>query len=126
MDIVPHDKFDYATCKKLHAASDAQIKPYLPELLEWLQDMNWPVAAKVLSRIQSMDADLTDPVRKILTGTDSIWKYWILVSLLPQTHKSVVIALTPELQNLAANATKDEQAEEVDVEARKLLANLTK
>ncbi len=126
MDIVPHDKFDFATCERLNAASDAQIKPYLPELLEWLQDMNWPVARKVLSRIQSMDADLIEPVRNILTGTDSIWKYWILVSLLPETHKSVVKALAPELQNLAANATKDEIAEEVDIEARNLLANTTK
>ena len=32
--------------------SDEEIKPYLPEVLEWLQDMNWPGAFCILNRLQ--------------------------------------------------------------------------
>ena len=32
--------------------SDEKLKPYLVELLEWLQDMNWPGAFCILNRLQ--------------------------------------------------------------------------
>ena len=32
--------------------SDENLKPYLVELLEWLQDMNWPGAFCILDRLQ--------------------------------------------------------------------------
>lgn len=32
--------------------SDEELKPYLVELMEWLQDMNWPGAFLVCDRLQ--------------------------------------------------------------------------
>ena len=33
--------------------SDKEITPHLPELLEWLQDMNWPGAFCILNRLKN-------------------------------------------------------------------------
>ena len=33
--------------------SDEELKPHLVELLEWLQDMNWPGAFCILNRLQN-------------------------------------------------------------------------
>lgn len=32
--------------------NDAELEPYLNELLEWLQDLNWPGAPCILKRLQ--------------------------------------------------------------------------
>ena len=47
MSFVPKDKFDEDACGKLFLTSDKEVILALPELLEWLQDYNWPVASKV-------------------------------------------------------------------------------
>ena len=36
----------------LSEKNDEELKPYLPELLEWLQDMNWPGAFRIRDRLQ--------------------------------------------------------------------------
>ena len=36
----------------LSGQSDSDLKPYLDELLEWLQDLNWPGALKILDRLK--------------------------------------------------------------------------
>ena len=35
--------------------SDQQLEPYLILLLEWLQDLNWPGALKILDRLKKVD-----------------------------------------------------------------------
>lgn len=36
----------------LYKKNDEQLQPYLFELIEWLQDMNWPGAFKILERLK--------------------------------------------------------------------------
>ena len=48
-----HNKNVWENCAVIIAEkSDENLKPYLVELLEWLQDMNWPGAFCILSRLQ--------------------------------------------------------------------------
>ena len=44
---LPKDKFDVETAKELRELSLDELEPVLGELLEWLQDYNWPVAKVV-------------------------------------------------------------------------------
>ena len=49
-----HNKNVWDNCAVIIAAkSDENLKPYLVELLEWLQDMNWPGAFCILNRLQN-------------------------------------------------------------------------
>lgn len=48
-----HDKKVWENCAVIIAEkSDENLKPYLAELLEWLQDMNWPGAFCILNRLK--------------------------------------------------------------------------
>lgn len=49
-----HNKNVWGNCARIIAErSDEELKPYLVELLEWLQDMNWPGALCILNRLQN-------------------------------------------------------------------------
>ena len=48
-----HNKNVWENCAVIISErSDEEIKPHLPEVLEWLQDMNWPGAFCILNRLQ--------------------------------------------------------------------------
>lgn len=48
-----HNKNVWENCAAIISQkSDEEIKPYLVELLEWLQDMNWPGAFCILDRLR--------------------------------------------------------------------------
>lgn len=38
--------------------SDEELKKYIPKLLEWLQDINWPGAIIILNRLKKIDGKL--------------------------------------------------------------------
>ena len=45
----------WGNCAKiLSARSNEELSPYLIELMEWLQDMNWPGAFCILNRLKEM------------------------------------------------------------------------
>ncbi len=121
VNIVPNDKFGFDTCENLARASDAQVNVHMLDLLEWLADMNWPVAAPVLERLKTMGDDLIEPVRTILNGHDLIWKYWMLAALLPATQPSIIGALKPEIRRFIDNPSPKDIEEELHIVARECL-----
>ena len=60
--------------------NDEKLEPYLVELLEWLQDMNWPGAFCILERLrQYSDVTLLHRainicVQKAENSNDMVWK----------------------------------------------------
>ena len=60
---------------------DEALKPYLVELLEWLQDMNWPGAFCIFDRIKkytdknSFYIAFNLCVEKAKENADEIWEY---------------------------------------------------
>src|SRR5512139_1927496 len=100
MNLVPTSKDDFHACANLAAATDEEIAPLAAELLEWLQDMNWPVAPLVRQRLARLGTRLVEPISGILRGDDDIWKFWIIVSLLPSMSNDVISALCPDLRRI--------------------------
>ncbi|MEI2280658.1 DUF5071 domain-containing protein [Paenibacillus polysaccharolyticus] len=45
--ILPKDKFDVESVEKLAKRSNDELRHILPELMEWLQDGNWPISKPV-------------------------------------------------------------------------------
>lgn len=76
-----YNKNVWNNCAKiLSERTDDELSPYLVELLEWLQDLNWPGAFCILDRLQKY-AD--DPSYNIAFNTclkyaqaleDSVWE----------------------------------------------------
>lgn len=121
MNLVPSSKTDFEACSNLAIATDDEIELFVSELLEWLQDFNWPVAPLVQKRLSTLGLVLVEPLKSVLKSNDDIWKYWIVSSLLPLVRKEVLNAVSEELERIASNPTEGEKHEEVHVSAQELL-----
>ena len=56
----PYGKSVWNNCAKiLSERTNEELSPYLIDLMEWLQDMNWPGAFCILDRLKRM---ITEPL----------------------------------------------------------------
>nr|WP_020615524.1 DUF5071 domain-containing protein [Paenibacillus daejeonensis] len=46
-EIIPQHKSDFEKVEIIKMLDLKDIKPILPDLLEWLQDANWPIAKPI-------------------------------------------------------------------------------
>jgi hypothetical protein len=117
-DLVPKDKFDLQVIQELEKLSFEQLAPIIPNLLEWLQDMNWPVAKPIANVLEPFVDRMIPNIIKILKSDDTLWKLWILISLLRKTTNPNVII---EITRLAKYPSREEIENEVDIEAIAIL-----
>lgn len=121
----PKDKFDIASIRELEQLSDDDLKPLIPELLEWLQDINWPIANPVAKLLLKRGKELVEPIRSILRGSDAIWKKWIISELLVHCESDVRLGLKDEVLRILNNPTDEEIKEEVVESAKDVFILLT-
>jgi hypothetical protein len=121
MNIVPVNKSDMDACKNLSQASDEEVIENIYVLLEWVQDINWPVAPRICERLKSIGEPLAMPVREILQGSDEIWKYWVISNLLNETSIDTVCFLKSDLERIANRPTETETQEELNIVAKQVL-----
>ncbi|BDU37847.1 DUF5071 domain-containing protein [Vibrio nigripulchritudo] len=112
-NIIPVNKSDIRTCERLFKLSNSEIEPYIYELLEWMQDLNWPVAYPVSKRLFLFNTELVEPLLKILNSDDDTWKYWIVSYFLHHTSNNVYDRLFFKLSSMKNHPTKREVDEEV-------------
>ena len=120
-ELLPKDKHDLDRAKALVSIGYPTVAPILPDLLEWLQDGNWPVAHVIGPFLASIGKPLTEEVRRILQSQDHLWKYWILVRVVSHSPE-LATALYPELVKLAEGDPVDEDAKDVKEEAKEILS----
>ncbi|GJM72464.1 hypothetical protein HMSSN036_46800 [Paenibacillus macerans] len=51
---LPKDKMDLDSVAHLKTLSSNELIPLLPDLIEWLQDINWPVASELSKLLMPM------------------------------------------------------------------------
>ena len=76
-----HNKNVWENCAVILAEkSDNELKPHLIELLEWLQDMNWPGAFRILDRLKkysdnnSFRSAINICIEKAKGCNDEVWE----------------------------------------------------
>ena len=76
----PYGKSIWDNCAKiLSERTDEELSPYLFALMEWLQDMNWPGAFRILNRIQRFVSEdkyivLEHCIKKAKALKDDVWE----------------------------------------------------
>ncbi|MDR6463354.1 DUF5071 domain-containing protein [Chryseobacterium sediminis] len=110
-DLIPKSKGDLSTAEKLTNYSYEELKEIIPNLLEWLQDMNWPVAKPVSEYLESINDKITTELLSILkSNDDEVWKYWIITIFGPITQSPII---KNEIIRIATYPTENEIIEEV-------------
>ncbi len=118
--ILPSDKIETEKAEAIVALGFPAVAPVLPLLVEWMQDMNWPVAQTLQPFLASIGAPLAPHIRHVLETDDDIWKYWVVRCVVGESDELAQV-LKPELLRLASLPTPGEADEEVDQMAREIL-----
>jgi hypothetical protein len=122
--LIPIHKDDQKAVKNLQAASPEQVLAVAKELLEWLEDGNWPVSYPVGKVLSQYVNQLQDELLPILRGPDPLWKMWCIRFILEeapvaQLDQQYIV----ELERLATYPTSNEEAEGTAEAAQDALAH---
>ncbi|KZT25882.1 hypothetical protein NEOLEDRAFT_283846 [Neolentinus lepideus HHB14362 ss-1] len=119
---LPKGKSDYEAVEQLNALSSTEIEPLIPELLTWLQDVNWPIFSPVLDLLARHPRLLVEPVRRVLQGDDDAWIAYCVGNLVKdRLPREQQISLKLELERIANNPTDAEKEWEVQDDAQEVL-----
>lgn len=117
---LPRDKHDTRSARALIALSREQIHPAMPQILEWVQDVNWPVAAVLLPYLAGIGPRLAPYVKTVLASDDDQWKYSVLHGIVRHSRE-LAFELDGELQRFSHAPTRGELEEGVAEVAREIL-----
>jgi hypothetical protein len=120
---LPEDKRDTKRAKAIIRLGYPKIEPVLSELMEWMQDINWPVAQTLQPFLASIGAPLAPYVRSVWETDDDLWKYWVTICVVAESHDLTAVLL-PELGRLALKPSEGEREEKVDIVAQNILRRL--
>ena len=114
-ELIPKDKFDLDVAKRLSLATPEQVSVVAIPLLEWIADMNWPVALEIIHILPKFHEELLPSIEQILVNQDNdiIWKYSIISQLLIQFPKESIISLLPIIQEYANSIPNNEDEEDL-------------
>ena len=118
---LPRDKHDTHHAQALIALPWEELRPAMPQILEWVQDANWPVAAIFLPYLAGIGPRLAPYIKAVLASGDEQWKYFVLLGIV--RHSSgLAAAVDGQLQRFALAPTAAELEEGVAELAREILA----
>jgi hypothetical protein len=120
--LLPTDKFDTERAESLKAYSFEEVEPIFPQILEWLQDGNWPVARPVGEFVLSLPQDKTGPyLMQIMNGKEYDWKYFLISMFGREDKEKMYPQLLLELERLANHPTEVEVACELQWMAQQIV-----
>lgn len=119
--LIPRHKHDHERVEAVIALGYPAIASIVPQLLEWTQDPNWPVAIRLAKFLASIGEPIVGDVSEILAGADGGWKYACINMIIKRLPKAAAAQLTPQLIRLATAPTENDRHEEVDLAAKEAL-----
>lgn len=125
MDIkncIPKDKFDTSAVELASQIGFPELDPVLPDLLEWVQDANWPVAIPTAVLLSNAGLEILPHIKAILRSEDGVWKYWTIDLVVRNLSSDALLELRSELVKLTESPTQDDQSEGVPAIALSILA----
>lgn len=118
--LIPKDKSDDSNIDELNTYDIDRIRTIVPQLLEWLQDGNWPIANRIASYFQPRINKIEDEILAILNTNDEIWKYYILLLIL-HANQQPGRKIMEEVSRIAISPKPSETEEELDEIARDIV-----
>lgn len=123
-ELLPRDKFDFERIIKIKLMRNEDVIPLLPGLLEWIQDMNWPIASGVVELLSAYPQEIVPHLKKVFLNEDAVWKYWCLEQIVKDLPIHEKKLLSNDLIRMSETPTSNEQLEEVDQSASEILSSM--
>ncbi|MDI3321291.1 DUF5071 domain-containing protein [Pinibacter soli] len=116
--LIPKHKDDQEVIEGLKKLSFEEIKPIVPDLLKFLQDLHWPIARSIAGVLDEYSDRLVPDLLQILKTNDGMWKLGILTAFGRKEKDHIFLK---EIERIAKYPTKDEIEDEVNLEAIAIL-----
>lgn len=123
-EYLPRDKGDFERVNKLADLDKSIIVLLIPNLLEWLQDINWPIAMKVSGLLLKYPKETIPYVKQVLSTNDDIWKEWCLVYFVEKLPQELKIDFINDLKRILCSPTAGEKLEGVNETAEMILKSI--
>jgi len=124
--LVPKNKEDVDFIVNLESKSIDEIREAVPELLEWLQDINWPQVPLITNYLIPYINEIEDDLIRILKGNDEFWKYTLLHCLIASSTTTPSDRILLEIERISIKPIKNEDEEEVIIRAKEILNKFSK
>lgn len=107
---IPKDKFDVAAVERLALACPEQISGIERPLLEWIADINWPVAKELIKILPKYYKEIVPAIVVLLLNKeeDIYLKISIVEHLLPRLPNDSFIELSSVIEYMANINPKNE------------------
>lgn len=120
---LPKDKSDIESLILLKKLTYSELEQLLPELLTWTQDINWPIAPKIIDELFiPLGKELVPWLKPILLSKEYDWIETVLSHLVRKLEKEVVYELKDELVLLSQTTHADFIDYEIPDIAKELLS----
>ncbi|WP_223554337.1 DUF5071 domain-containing protein [Lysinibacillus sphaericus] len=123
-ELLPRHKFDNDRVEIIKKMDRDIILPLLPNLLEWIQDMNWPVATSILGLLLTFPEEIVPHGQDVLSSDDDNWKWFVLHFLVIKLPIESKVQFREYLTRVAETPTHNELAEEIDEIAKEILVTI--
>ena len=107
----------------LQSCSFDAVKPDVPKLLKWLQDLHWDVSHGVAEYLLPHVNEIKIELLFILNSDDDEWKRRVMISLIRKSPNKLDQEILTVLERIANHPTKGEIEEELDEQAREIIIN---
>lgn len=114
-NIIPENKHDISVIKNIEKASKKDIEQFLPELFEWIKDINWPVAPKLAEILVNFDELIIPFLKNIIKNPDSVDELSFYYIMLPLLNETQILLLINDLEIIVEKPTKLEKELEYDI-----------
>ncbi|MBJ6361861.1 DUF5071 domain-containing protein [Paenibacillus sp. GCM10012307] len=123
-EFIPSNKMDYYTIEKLRKLPYNEIEPIINQLLEWVEDINWPIAKEICQILIPLDLKLVPSLKKIVGGKDEVWADNCIRYIVKWLSEEAIRELSPELERIAFYPSEDELELELNIFVLQLLRSL--
>jgi hypothetical protein len=124
-DLMPCSKTETDKASKLVALGYPAVEPVMGEILEWVEDANWPVATVFLPFLARIGAPIVPHVRYVLKSQDEQWKRVVLDHIVGESG-DLAHGLSVDLQRLTNSPTEAERDEGLHTTAAELFRKYCK
>ena len=121
--LVPRHKSDYERAQLLMNLGYPVVKPVAPQILECLQDINWPIAQKLAPWVVGFAEQIGPEISAVLKSDDSAWKFWLLNRVVAEVAPAKLWVFE-EMLNSVRNSSDDDREWQVEEEAVEVLQKL--
>ncbi|WP_069997330.1 DUF5071 domain-containing protein [Cellulosilyticum sp. I15G10I2] len=123
---IPKHKFDFEAVEKIRNADEVSIQPYLQQIFEWVEDINWPVAKELVKVLVKFDTLIIPFLKDLIQKPDGLREYSFYYFMLPLLTDKQLSLIKEDLERVAKNPTSFEKKENYDKIARKHLTKVDK